>query len=470
MTQPRPDTHQKALQVNLDPAKYGTLAEIGAGQEVARWFFRVGRAAGTVAKTISAYDMGVSDALYGHSDRYVSRKRLEAMLVHEFDLLIQQLGAQRGDTSTFFVFADTVATRSQERDEGGHGWMGMRLQTQPREEPSEIIIHVRMLDKERVHEQEALGTIGVNLIYGAFYLHREPATLIGSLLDDLSRERVGVDVIKFSGPAFVSVDNRLMSLQLVEQGLSDATMFTGDGEVVQPSEILYKKPVLVERGRFRPITNLTLDILERAQEQFLQEPQLQGEQPVILMEMTLRDLTGESGIAHEDFLARVDILRALGKNVLISNYLRYFRLVEYLCRYTQKMIGIALGIPSLLEVGDDKYYPDLQGGILESVGRLFKRNVKVYAYPYRDPASGKVITVEGLQVAPLFRYLYVHLLANHCLAAIHNYNPKYLLISSQDVLGKIQAGDASWENMVPATAGQTIKQHGLFGWRPPAQP
>lgn len=469
MMQPRPDTRQKALEVNLDAATYGTLAEIGAGQEVARWFFRAGRAANTVAKTISAYDMAVSDALYGRSDHYVSRKRLESMLAHEFDLLVQHLGERRGNSSTFFVFADTVATRSHERNGGGHGWMGIRFQTQPREEPSEVIIHVSMLDKERVHEQEALGTIGINLIHGAFYLHQEPTVLIGSLLDNLSHERVGVDLIKFSGPTFASVDNRLMSLQLVEQGLSDAVIFTGDGEVVQPSEILYKKPVLVERGSFRPITNLTLDLLERAQEQFLQEPQLQGEQPVILMEMTLRDLTVDSAIPHADFLARVDILRALGKTVLISNYGRYFHLVEYLQRYTQQMIGIALGVPSLAEIANENHYADLHGGILESLGRFFKRNVKAYVYPYSVPASGQVITAETLPVAPQVRPLLAYLLENHYLESIHNYTPHYLHIASQNVLDKIRSGDATWESLVPVAAVRAIKQEQLFGWRPPLQ-
>ncbi len=394
------DTNQKALQINLDARKYGTFAEIGAGQEVARCFFHVGGAAGTVAKTISAYDMGVSDAIYGPSDRYVSRKRLHSMLDYEFNLLLERLNATRGDKCTFFVFADTVATHSFTRQEDGHGWMGIRFQTECRNAPSEIIIHVRMLDKENVREQEALGIIGVNLIYGAFYHHNKPEALIASLMDDLSRERIEVDMIQFSGPCFAGVDNRLMSLQLVQQGLTDAAMFTADGEMVQPAEVLYKKTVLVERGSFRPVTNTTLDMLERAQEQFLLEPGVQGEQPVVLMEMTLRNLLSGGGVDHKDFLARVDILSALGKTVLISNYARYYRLVAYLSRYTHKSIGIALGIPSLKEIFDEKFYTDLEGGLLEALGRLFKSTVKLYVYPWRDPVTGKVTTAENLLVAP----------------------------------------------------------------------
>src|SRR6267142_4148239 len=278
------DTSQKAQQINVDAKRYGTFAEIGAGQEVARWFFRAGGAAGTVAKTMSAYDMAVSDAIYGPTDRYVSRQRLRAMLDYEYELLLERLKEKRGAKTAFFVFANTVATK---RD-GGNGWLGIRFQAEPGAEASEILIHVRMLDKENVRQQEALGTIGVNLIYGTFYHHREPEILIRGLLDNLTWERVEVDMIRFSGPAFASVDNRLMALQLVRQGLTEAAMFTSEGEAVQWAEVLYNKPVLVQRGNFRPVTKSTLDVLERGLDQFLREPELQGEQPFVLMEMTLR--------------------------------------------------------------------------------------------------------------------------------------------------------------------------------------
>src|SRR6478752_10701062 len=280
------DTNQKALQINVDAKRYGTFAEIGAGQEVARCFFRAGGAAGTVAKTISAYDMAVSDAIYGATDRYVSRHRLRSMLDYEYGLLEQRLKEKRGSKTAFFVFANTVATR---RD-GGNGWLGIRFQDEPGAAPSEIVIHVRMLDKENVRQQEALGIIGVNLIYGTFYLHRQPELLIRSLLDNLTWERVEVDMIRFSGPAFAGLDDRLMALQLVREGLTEAAMFTSQGEAIQWAEALYNKPVMVQRGSFRPVTKATLDVLERGVEQFLQEPELKGEQPQVLMEMTLRHL------------------------------------------------------------------------------------------------------------------------------------------------------------------------------------
>src|SRR5712692_3339502 len=264
-------TQQKALALNLDPATYGAFAEIGGGQEVARWFFSVGAAATGVAKAISAYDMAVSDVLYGPAERYVSRQRLEAVLEHEFAQLTEQLGPRRGDGTTFFAFADTVATRSYRRPENGRGWVGIRFQARPHYSPSDIIVHVHLLDATPVHQREALGVLGVNLIHGAFFTRQDPSALIGSLMDDLSRGRVEIDVIKLSGPAFPGVDNRLMTLQLVEQGLTDAAMVAASGEVVQPSEVLHKRPILVERGSFRPATKLTLDLLVRAREQFLEE-------------------------------------------------------------------------------------------------------------------------------------------------------------------------------------------------------
>ena len=459
------DTNHKALQINLDARKYGTFAEIGAGQEVARRFFHVGGAAGTVAKTISAYDMGVSDAIYGASNRYVSRDRLEKMLDYEFKLLLERLDKGRGDKCNFFVFADTVATHSFTRKEEGHGWMGIRFQPECKSAPSDIIIHVRLLDTENAREQEALGIIGTNLIYGAFYHSKTPESLIGTLMDDLTRERVEVDMIRFSGPAFGKVDNRLMSLQLVQQGLTDAAMFTADGEMVQPADVLYKKSVLLERGSFRPVTNTTLDMLERAQEQFLTEAGLQGETPVVLMEMTLRNLLAEGGVDHKDFLQRVDILSTLGKTVLISNYARYYKLVAYLSRYTQKNIGIALGVPSLKEIFDEKFYTDLEGGLLESLGRLFKSSVKLYVYPWRDPVTGKVTTAENMNVARHLQHLYTYLIENHYVESIQKHNVEYLPIFSRDVLARIQTYDSSWETMVPQPIVEIIKRDKLFGFR-----
>jgi hypothetical protein len=458
------DTHQKALQINLDASKYGTFAEIGAGQEVARWFFRVGGAAGTIAKSMSAYDMVVSDAIYGAAERYVSRARLQTMLDYEFKLQWDRLSAKRGDTTKFFVFADTVAARGYRTRDDCHGWMGVRFQTEPRAEPSQIIIHVRMLDTENLQQQEALGIMGVNLIHGALYHYQDPVRLIKSLLDNLTIQRVEVDMIKFSGAAFGHLDNRLMSLLLVEYGLANSAMFTADGEVVQAAEVLYKKPILVERGSFRPVTRTTIDMLNCAQAQFVQEPGVQGEELMVLMEMTMRNLTTEAGIDHKDFLDRVDILCRLGKPVLISNYGEYYRLAQYLFRYTKKMIGIVMGVPTLRELFDEKYYVDLEGGILESFGRLFKNALKLYVYPYQDPVSGSIITANNLRVAPHLQHLYAYLLENHSIQAIKDYNEVCLPIFSRDVLVMIKSGDAGWEIMVPPQVAAIVKERKLLGY------
>ena len=466
MTSELHGTHQKALYINLDPTKYGTFAEIGAGQEVARWFFRVGGAAGTIAKTISAYDMTVSDAIYGPADRYVTRQRLQNMLDYEYGLMEERLKKERGATTRFFVFADTVKARGYKpTDTEHHGWLGIRFQAKPQGAPSQIIIHVRMLDKDAVQQQEALGIMGVNVIYGALYTHHDPVALIRSLMDDLNSDRVEVDMIKFEGPDFEHIDNRLMSMELVQQGLSNAAMFTANGEVVQASEVLYKKPILVERGSFRPVTKVTLDMLECAQHQFAREPQVKGEDVVTLMEMTLTNLTAEGTIDYKDFLDRADLLGSLGKTVLISNYAEFYRLAGYLFRYTKKKVGLVMGVPTLRELFEEKYYISLEGGILESFGRLFKNALRLYVYPCREQIGGPLITASTLQVAAHLRHLHQYLLENQCIQELRGFDEHCLPISSKEVLKKIRAGDDTWEAMVPPQVGRMIKERHLFGCR-----
>jgi hypothetical protein len=463
MNNPGGGTQQKALAINLDPLPYGAFAEIGAGQEVARWFFHVGGAAGTVAKTISAYDMTVSNALYGPTSRYVSRKRLEAMLDHEFAQLLERLGSSRGERTKFFVFADTVATCSYGRADGGRGWAGIRFQTEPCGEPSAIVIHAHLTDSTASRQQEALGVLGVNLIFAALEKHGEPASLIGSLMDDLGRERVEVDVIKFSGPAFAGIDNRLMSLQLVEQGLTDAAMFTSAGDVVQPAEVLHKKPVLVERGSFRPPTKLTLDLLEQAREQFCMESDVRGEEPVVLAEMTLRNLAAGDEVDHEDFLARADLLGALGIDALISRFQPYYQLADYLAGYTNRPMGLAVGLPSVRQMADERFYTDLPGGVLESMGRLFKRSVKMYVYPTLDAESGEIRTVDTTSIPPPWHHMRA-LLREICrIEPIRRFEQSYLAIRPPEVLARVQRGDRSWESLVPAPVAAMIKTKQLFG-------
>jgi hypothetical protein len=468
-------TQQKALAINLDDRRYGTFAEIGAGQEVVRWFFQVGGAAGTIAKSISAYDMTVSDAIYGPSKRYVSRHRLEMMLENEYALLQNRLHDQRGANTDFFVFADTVSARNYHGTNECHGWMGIKFQATPGAEPSRIVVHVRMLDKDNVSQQQALGIIGVNLIHGALYHFAAPDELMICLLDDLSADRIEVDMIHFSGPEFRAIDHRLMSLKLVQLKLSDAAMFSATGEVLQPSEVFYKKPILVERGSFRPVTHVNVDMLHAARLQFGEHVtrHLDGKaepEVVSLMELTMRNLrstAGEDGeIDYSDFLARADVLAATGATVLISDYFEYYRLAAYLGRYTRMPIGIAMGIPSLIDLFDEQYYQDLAGGILESFGRLFRNDLKLYVYPLLDQTTRQLVTVQKLKVSASLQGLYQHLVENGYIESIDFYNKEYLRIFSRDVLVKIRSRDASWETMVPPAVTSLIKERHLFGYLP----
>lgn len=459
------DTHQKALQINLDPRWYGTIAEIGAGQEVARWFFRVGGAAGTIAKSISAYDMAVSDAIYGEADRYVSAGRLQAMLDHEYQLNLERLGNKRGDTTAFFAFANTVVARSYRGSNECHGWMGLKFQAHPRDDPSQIILHVRMLDVETSLQQEAIGVVGVNLLHGAFFQHHEPDLLIESLLDRLTVGRIEIDMVEFRGIEFRRVDNRLMALKLVQLGLSGLAMFGPDREVLQPSEALRKRALLVERGSFRPPTLVNLDMLTCALAKFEADPAVAGVPVLPLAELTMRNLlAGGEDVDRRDFLARADLLAACGMTVVISDYFEYYRLAAYLAERTTERIGIVMGVPSLIDLFDESTYCQLPGGILESFGRLFKNDLRVYVYPLRRTAADLLQTVESIQVDRSLRPLYEYLAMRGSFVPLDNYQDAYLEIFSRDVLKRIGTGDVVWEDMVPFEVAQLIKQRSFFDY------
>jgi hypothetical protein len=460
------DTLQKALRINLDPRWYGTIAEIGAGQEVARWFFRAGGAAGTVAKSISAYDMAVSDAVYGKSGRYVSMPRLQAMLDLEFQLNIERLDAERGDSNAFFAFADTVTARSFSGGNECHGWMGVKFQAHPHDEPSQIIMHVRMLDVEAALQQEALGIVGVNLLHAAFFQHHEPELLVESLLDRLTTGRIEIDMIELKGIEFRSVDNRLMALKLVQVGLSGAAMFGPDREVLQPSEVLRKKAILVERGSFRPPTVVNIDMLESALAKFISDPDVASREILKLTELTMANLLAGGGeVDRRDFLARADLLAACGMTVLISDYVEYHRLAAYLAWRTDGHIGMVMGVPSLMDLFHESNHAALPGGILESFGRLFKNDLKLFVYPMlRDE---RITTVDDISVGEDLQPLYDYLARRGSFVGLDNYKPDYLPILSRDVLRRIASGDGSWETMVPPEVGELIKKRGFFGYHRP---
>ncbi|MCP5039718.1 MAG: TonB-dependent receptor, partial [bacterium] len=439
------DTHQKALQVNLDRQRYGTFAEIGAGQEVARWFFRVGGAAGTIAKTISAYDMLVSDAIYGECERYVSRERLDAMLDREQALVVERLKDSRGPQSAFFTFANTVVAQNYRGTNRCHGWLGIRFQSRPGDEDNQIIIHLLMKDGEAPLQQEALGIVGVNLVYGASFLYHEPELLLESLLDNLTTDRIEIDMIEFSGIEFRHVDHRAMSLRLVQLGLSKAAMFGPDGKVMQPSASLRKKPILVERGSFKPVSNVNLDMIRAARHDFSASDDVDEGSVVELMEITMNNLRAEGDIDISDFLARVDLLSAVGKIVLVSDYFQYWRLGSYLRRYTDKPIGVTMGAASVRELFNEAHYDELDGGILESFGRLFQNQLRLYVYPFLDPDSGEMLKVDNLRVPDHLRNLYAHLVERGMVRQLESYNEECLHIFSRELLKQISSGPGEWE-------------------------
>ncbi len=456
-------TQEKALAVNLDSRRYGTFAEIGAGQEVVRWFFRVGGAAGTIAKSISAYDMQVSDAIYGECKRYVCRERLEDMLACEQQLNRKRLTEKRGADSTFFTFADTVSARNFHGTNECHGWLGVLFQTYPGGPDNRVLIHVRMLDPENAQQQEALGIVGVNLIHGAFAHYEDANRLLDSLLDNLSTDRIEIDLIEFSGPKFAFIDNRVMALRLVQRGLSGAALFAADGSVLQPSEALRKKPLVVERGRFRPFTHVNMDMMQSAVAAFARENDLAEDEAMPIMEITMRNLERDGEICLDDFISRAEVLGATGHTVLISDFFEYYRLAQYLFRYTQRPIGLAMGVKNLQSLLDEPFYDNLDGGILESFGKMFRNDLRLFVYPQRKD-SGALEGANELAFDPVLDKLYDYLIERRFIVPLENFTEEYLDVHASDVLAMIESGDPAWADQVPATVARVIREKSLFGF------
>lgn len=460
---------QRALAINIDRQIYGTFAEIGAGQEVARWFFSVGGAAGTVAKSMSAYDMKVSDAIYGKAPRYVSRERVEEMLEHEFSLLRERLEESRGSGTRFFAFADTAAAKAHSGGNDWHAWMGIRFQDKPGGEPNDVIVHVRMLDPSNARQQDALGRLGVNLIHACVHHWRHPNQLLESLLDDVGRERLEIDWVVMRGPAFAGVDNRLLALHLVRIGFTHAVLFGTDGQPLLASEAIRRRRVLLERGRFCPVTRLNLEMLASASVLFSADAEggaAEAEQPVVeIMEITMNNLRDTGKVDDADFLARVDLLSAIRKLVLVSDLGPFHRLADYLAKRNVERTGIVLGVPLLRELFNESHYRDLGGGILEAFGRLFTHAVRLYVYPTRDPIDGRKITADTLKVAPHLSHLLQHLLANGLVQSIPCEDDALRTYSSEEVRSRICSGDPSWKDLVDPAVAKIIEATGYFGAR-----
>lgn len=454
-------SYDKALQLNLDPGIYGAFAEIGAGQETANWFFRASGTAGLVAKTISAYDMVMSDALYGHSSRYVSCERLEAMFQHEYDILLNRLGEKRGRDTTFFSFCNTVRARGYKDSGECHGWMGIRFQTAPGAAPTDIVMHVRLLDRDVLDQMQALGVIGLNLIHSAFFNRANLKNFIESLLDDLSTDRVEIDLLRFSGQNYENFDNRLCALQLVKSGLTDATMFLPSGEVVQPAEALYKKPVLLLRGSFDPVLNLHMGMIEQSRRGFVKKLDQSERQHVVeLCEISMSNLLrGEEGIDVTDFLNRADTLQKLGKTVLVSSCAEFHRIAAFLHRCTSEAIGIILSIGLLNELFKDKWSKDLHGGLLESFGRLFKEGLSLWVFPWKNRQSGELVTAETFLAPANYVHLYRHFLENGRIYPVHCEVESLLDATGRDVNRMIVEGGEEWKDLVPEEVWEMAERH-----------
>ena len=468
-------TKNKALDINLDSSVYGTLAEIGAGQEVARNFFTVGGASGTIAKSMSAYDMAFSDSIYGEEEnnRYVSESRVKKMLDHEYDLLTQRLTGEKYAEKRFFAFANTITTLNYSRTNVPHGWVGIRFQLRPDAEPNDIILHIRPYDNNAILQQRVIGEIGVNLIYACYKYSDAPETIIKSLQDNLSTNHIEIDMIRFIGPDFDHVDNRLMSLILVKEGFTDATIFGPKGDVYQPKDLLYKKDVLVLRGRFKPVTKLNWDMLGRAYDKFIEEPDVDKDNVISLAEITLNVLEdeGAEAIIRKDFLDRADILSALGQYVMISNFSKHYKMAEYLGRCSVQKKGIIVGVMNLLQIYDRVDTPKKAHTLLHHFGRMLDQDAKLYLYPYQPSSAHPIYDAQNMPVHDCIASLHEYMIRNGCIEDIDNYNPELLKIFSDDVIAQITAGEDGWEDSVPEHVAYMIKKNCLFDypceWVPP---
>jgi hypothetical protein len=457
-------TEEKALKINLTSDIYGCFAEIGAGQEVAANFFKAGGSSGTIAHTQSAYDMKVSDSLYGEASRYVCEERLETMLSTEYSNLEKRL-PEKIKESRFFAFCNTVESLNYHKTNQGQGWVGIRFQLALDEKPNDVILHIKLHDNSHKAQQEAIGILGVNLLDACYFHYEELDDFLTNLVHRLPRDRMEIDMIRVSGPDFEDVDNRVIALNLVKRGITDATMFDLGGHVLQPATALYKKNILLLRGRFRPVTKVHIDMIEKGKAQFLKEEGIKEENVQVVFELTLKDLTADGKILDKDFVDRAELLGTLGYTVMISNYLKHYKMVDYLSNIArgQKM-GLIVGIYNLQTIFDEKYYGNLPGGLLEAFGRGFGHDISMFVYPAINVETGDIYNLDNFKVNDNLKGLLQYMKDNDKLAALEGFDSKLLHIMSDDVLSKIKADVSSWEDDVPTEVVKAIKFYELFGY------
>jgi len=456
---------EKAVKINIEDNVYGSIAEIGGGQEVARTFFQAGGASGTVAKSISAYDKTFSDYYYNNNKagRYVSQDRLVKMLDKEYQDLQNVLSDRFDDETSFFAFADTVETLNYAKTNNPHGWMGVRFQISDREQPNEVKIHFKLLEKDANLQQYTLGAVGVNLIYACFHHYDSPNFFLQSLMDNLDSYRIEIDMVSMKGPDLDYVDNRLLGVQMVKNGMTNVVMFDKDGNISRPADMVYKKNVIAIRGSFRPITYVGFDMIKTALRTFKKESDYEKGNTVVLCEITMKNLMSSGEFDERDFLARVDILNGMNQNVMVSNYRYYYKLTEYFNQFTIKKLRMVVGVPTLKNLVQKKYYEDLKGGIMEAFGILFAENVKLYIYPLIDNKrlqTGKLMNVDE----DMF-YLYQHLINNDKIVDLENVNRRWQGIFAREVLIMIQNNEEGWEDKMPKLISKQIKKYRLFGYK-----
>ena len=463
-----PSIEAKAIRINLDKAIYGTFAEIGAGQEVARHFFRVGGASGTIAKTISAYDKDFSNSIYGknnESHQYVSEERLKAMLDHEIGLLEKRILKKQHPNKVFFTYANTVSTIDFAKKYKGHGWMGIRFQHSPTQPYNEITLHIRFHQNEARFQQEALGFMGVNLIYGAFYKHKNLKKLLSYLFDHIDPYAIEIDTINFSGPLFKDIDNRLVSLQLIKNKMTEAVMFDNDGNNILPAKELYKKNILTLRGSFRPVTKVNIDMFEKSYDIFIKDPNIDINNTKVIFEITLSNLTeeGKIEIDEKDFMDRARLLCSLGHTVMISNFKEYYRLVSYFREYTKEQMALTMGVNNFISVFDEHYYAHLEGGILEAFGKMFRNNLKIYLYPAKGK-NGGIINSNNLKLHPRMKDFYKFFKYNNKVIDIFDFEEDYLAIFSREVLSQLKENKGNWQKQLPEGIADMIIKEKMFGF------
>lgn len=457
-------TSDKALRINLDKSRYGTFAEIGAGQEVARHFFQAGKASQTVAKSMSAYDMTFSDEIYGREEhgRYVCESRLNKMLEKEYELVQSRLSEKRGDKTCFFAFANTVATSSKSRGGRCHGWMGVRFQTSPQSPPNSIVMHVNMLDNFRLQQQEALGVLGTNILHAAFYNCESVANFVGELIDSINSGRIDIDMIKFSGPNLKNFDNRLLNLELLKQNLTSAIVFNADGVIEQAAEILYSRPVLLQRGTFRPITKTNIEILEHGLQQMKDQEDLKND-PLVLMEISFDSLQSDGQVDTKDFLDRIDTITSVGYSVLVSNLYLHYQLKTYLRKSTSEQLNLVIGATNLEYLFDEKYYEDLEGGLMEAFARLIDDKTKLSVFPFKDDKI--CLTSQSFNPGIKYAHLYKHLTSSNAIQDVSNCDDIDTSLHSSQVRTLLQSNDPQWLELVPKSVRELIIKNKLFGYK-----